>query len=272
MSVFSDSARAEGRRVALVPTMGFLHEGHCSLMRIAAGQADIVIVSIFVNPIQFGPGEDFADYPRDWDRDLQMVASTGADCIYAPEVQEMYPEGFQTRVSVAHMTKNLCGVSRPDHFDGVTTVVAKLFNAARPHCAVFGQKDFQQLMVIRRMTRDLQFDIEIVGAPIVREHDGLAMSSRNTYLTPGQRTAARSLSQSLFEARDLFEAGERSAGVLIGRAAERIGREPCAETDYIKICDVETLQECETISRESVMALAVRFGKARLIDNIVLTP
>ncbi len=272
MHSYSDSLRAAGKRIALVPTMGFLHEGHLSLMRLGSRHADTVIVSIFVNPIQFGPGEDFEDYPRDWDRDIELIESVGADCVFAPEVEEMYPEGYQTTVSVARISKNLCGMSRPTHFDGVTTVVAKLFAGVKPHCAVFGEKDFQQLMVIKRMTKDMNLDVDIIPGPIVREEDGIAMSSRNTYLTPEERTAARSLSQSLFEARKMVEDGERDAGVLIQHATDRITAEDLGQIDYIKVCSVDTLEDCTVIEGESVMALAVKFGKARLIDNIVLNP
>ena len=190
MQRYSDALRQQNKRVAVVPTMGYLHEGHLSLVRIAREHADAVIVTIFVNPTQFGPTEDFTTYPRDWDRDVKLVTSSGADCMYAPTPEEMYPEGHQTAVRVDKLTQHLCGITRPTHFEGVTTVVTKLFNATKPHAAVFGEKDFQQLQVIRRMVRDLDVDIEIIGAPIVREPDGLAMSSRNKYLS-AQRSAKR---------------------------------------------------------------------------------
>jgi pantoate--beta-alanine ligase len=200
-----------------------------------------------------------------------MIESIGGDCIYAPEVSEMYPDGYQTSVQVDRVTKNLCGITRPTHFNGVTTVVAKLFNAVKPHLSIFGEKDFQQLIVIKRMVLDLNMDIDVVGMPIVREEDGLAMSSRNKYLTPDERTAALCLSQSLFEVKKMFEAGERSAEVLIGHVKNTICSKGTGKIDYIKICDVVNLEDCSVIERDSVMALAVYFNKARLIDNIVLT-
>lgn len=270
MQNFSETVRRQGKRIVLVPTMGYLHEGHLSLIRLGKEKADVLVVSIFVNPIQFEPGEDCKDYPRDRERDVKLVEFVGAECIFAPDVSEMFPEGFQTSVKVAHITKNLCGISRPTHFEGVATVVAKLFNCTKPHYAVFGEKDFQQLMVIKRMVRDLNLDIKIIGAPVVREDDGLAMSSRNEYLTPDERKAALSLSRSLFEAGKMFDAGERNATCLTEYAHKIISAEKPARIDYIKICDVETLEDITTISKDAVMALAVRFGKARLIDNIVL--
>ncbi len=272
MQCFSESLRNEGKKIALVPTMGFLHEGHLSLMRMGKELADVLIVSIFVNPIQFGPDEDFEDYPRDFERDKKLIESVGAACIFAPEVREIYPEGFQTSVKVAHVTQNLCGISRPTHFDGVTTVVAKLFNATRPHCAIFGEKDFQQFVAIKRMCQDLNFGIEVIGAPIVREQDGLALSSRNTYLTAEERASAVSLSQALFEAKTMFDAGERDAVNLIELAHKIIRAEKVARIDYIKVCDIDTMEDVSVISRDAVMALAVHIGKARLIDNIVLKP
>ena len=198
MHAYSDAFRSACKTVSFVPTMGFLHEGHLSLMREAKKRSDVLVVSIFVNPIQFGPGEDYDAYPRNFERDRELVESIGGDCIYAPEVTEMYPEGYQTSVQVDRVTKNLCGITRPAHFNGVTTVVAKLFQAVKPHLAIFGEKDFQQLIVIKRMVLDLNMDIDVIGLPIVREADGLAMSSRNKYLTPDERTAALGLSQSLF--------------------------------------------------------------------------
>jgi pantoate--beta-alanine ligase len=200
-----------------------------------------------------------------------MVESIGCDCIYAPEVSEMYPDGYQTSVQVERVTKNLCGITRPTHFNGVTTVVAKLFNAVKPHLSIFGEKDFQQLIVIKRMVLDLNMVIDVVGVPIVREEDGLAMSSRNKYLNPDERTAALCLSQSLFEAKKMFEAGERSAEILIDHVKNIICSKKTGKIDYIKICDVVNLEDCSVIERDSVMALAVYFNKARLIDNIVLT-
>lgn len=270
MHAYAGAVRSRGATIALVPTMGFLHEGHLSLMRLAKQKADTLVVSVFVNPRQFGPGEDFEDYPRDWNRDRELLESVGTDCAFVPDVEQMYPEGYQTSVAVRDITKNLCGRTRPHHFEGVTTVVAKLFNCTSPHCAVFGQKDFQQLMVIRRMAIDLNMDIDIIGAPVVREPDGVAMSSRNTYLAPEQRAAARCLSQALFEARDLFVSGERKARVLLEHVTNRIGAEPLAGIDYVQLCDVATLCDIDRIERDAVLAAAVYFGPARLIDNVVL--
>jgi len=271
MQAYSESLRNGGKKISFVPTMGFLHEGHLSLMRAGKERADILVVSIFVNPIQFGPGEDYEDYPRNFERDQERVASSGGDCIYAPVVSEMYPEGYQTSVQVEKVTKNLCGITRPTHFNGVTTVVAKLFNAVKPHLAIFGEKDFQQLAVINRMVLDLNMDLEVIGMPILREKDGLAMSSRNKYLTPEERKEALGLSQSLFEVKKMFEAGERNAAVLIDFVRGKISSGGSGKIDYIKICDVVNIEDCSVIEDDSVMALAVYFNKARLIDNIVLS-
>jgi pantoate--beta-alanine ligase len=271
MHSYSESFRKAGKTISLVPTMGFLHEGHLSLMREAKKRSDVLVVSIFVNPIQFGPGEDYDAYPRNFERDREMVESISGDCIYAPEVPEMYPDGYQTSVQVDRVTKNLCGITRPTHFNGVTTVVAKLFNAVKPNLSIFGEKDFQQLVVIKRMVRDLNMDIDVIGMPIVREEDGLAMSSRNKYLTPDERTAALRLSQSLFEVKKMFEAGEKRADVLIDHVKNIICSKGTGKIDYIKISDVVNLENCSLIEKDSVMALAVYFNKARLIDNIVLT-
>jgi pantoate--beta-alanine ligase len=250
--------------------MGYLHQGHAHLMQEGRKLGDVLIASIFVNPTQFGPGEDFEKYPRDWERDAQLCASTGVDVIFAPTAEEMYPQGYQTSITVSQVSQNLCGVSRPTHFQGVATVVAKLFNCTKPHVALFGEKDFQQLVVIQRMVKDLNMDIRIIGFPTVREQDGLAMSSRNTYLNAEERISALSLSRGLARARELFQQGERSARVLSATVRQIIEKEKCAAVDYIKVCDIETLQDIETIARPAVMALAVKIGKARLIDNVVL--
>ena len=271
MHAYADHLRASGRRIALVPTMGYLHAGHQSLVRIAAGHADVVVVSIFVNPMQFCPGEDLDAYPCDWDRDLVAVTEAGGQCIFSPEASEVYPAGYQTTVRVAGLTEKLCGRSRPGHFDGVTTVVAKLFNCVKPDCAVFGQKDYQQLAVIRRMVIDLNMDIEIIGAPIVREDDGLAMSSRNSYLDADDRQAACCLSQALGTVQQQCAAGEHDARVLIACARKLIDAQPRATVEYIEVCDAASLAQVDTISGDAVMALAVQVGPARLIDNTILT-
>ena len=269
MQQFSDSLREKKREIVLVPTMGFLHEGHLSLMRMRDKGA-VLIVSIFVNPIQFGVGEDYEDYPRDLERDFKMAESSGADCVFVPEVSEMYPEGFQTTIKVTRLTKGLCGVSRSEHFEGVATVVAKLFMATKPHHAVFGEKDFQQLQVIKRMVKDLNLDIQVTGAPIVRESDGLARSSRNKYLNEPERRAAQVLSRALFEAEQMFNEGLRDVVELIDHVHKIISSEELARIEYIKICSTETLEDIKVVSGDAVMALAVCFGGTRLIDNIVL--
>jgi pantoate--beta-alanine ligase len=272
MQAFGEGVRAAGRRIALVPTMGFLHEGHLSLVREAARRADEVVVSIFVNPAQFGPNEDLDAYPRNFERDRELSESAGATVIFAPEAEEIYAPGFQTYVTLETLPAHLCGLSRPIHFRGVATVVAKLFNIVKPHVAVFGEKDYQQLLVVRRMVRDLNFDVEIVGGPIVREEDGLAMSSRNAYLTPEQRKRALCLGRSLDAAEAAVKAGETDPARLIQNARERISAEPEAEIDYVRVVDPETLEDAAEVRGPVVMALAVKIGKPRLIDNRMLIP
>jgi len=259
--------RAAGRTIAFVPTMGFLHEGHLSLLREGRERGDLLVLSIFVNPTQFGAGEDLDSYPRDLGRDVDLARSAGTDLIFAPEAADMYPSGYATFVDVEGLGDSLCGGSRPGHFRGVTTVVSKLFMLVQPHVALFGQKDFQQLAIIRQMTRDLNLAVEIVGMPIVREADGLAMSSRNVNLSPGERQQALALSDALREAQALFLAGETSAAVVLQAAQERIAREPDARIDYIEVCHQTTLAEMTTITPDSLMLLAVRIGSTRLIDN-----
>jgi pantoate--beta-alanine ligase len=271
MRDWSERERREGRRIALVPTMGFLHEGHLSLVRAAKKRADRVAVSIFINPTQFGPEEDFAAYPRDFERDCQLLETEKIDIVFHPALAEMYPDGAETFVEVEKLSLPLCGAMRPGHFRGVATAVAKLFNVIRPHVAIFGEKDYQQLQVIRKMVRDLSMEVEILGHPIVREADGLAMSSRNAYLTPDQRRAAVSLSRSLCKAERLVRRGETSAQSLLSLVRAELAKEPLADVEYVKLCDSETLIDIETIHRTALLALAVRFGKARLIDNRVLT-
>jgi pantoate--beta-alanine ligase len=277
LRALSEAARAAGRRVALVPTMGALHDGHLALVALARRRADLVIVSIFVNPTQFGPSEDLASYPRTLDADLARCREVGVDAVFAPAVAELYPDGAQTFVEVAELAKPLCGGSRPAFFRGVATVVAKLLVAARPHLAVFGEKDFQQLQVVRRLARDLLLDVEIIGAPIVREADGLAMSSRNVYLDAAMRAEALVLVHALDAAEAGVLAGERSSAVLLEQVHKEIGRAPHARLDYAELRHPETLAECAVLDGPALLALAVRFpapraasGEVRLIDNRVL--
>ncbi len=266
----SDSLRMAGHTISLVPTMGFLHEGHLELMRVAKAHSNKVIMSLFVNPTQFGPSEDFEEYPRDTEGDLEKARNVGVDIVFMPMVEEMYPADSQTTVSVARLTQHLCGLSRPGHFDGVTTVVAKLFNSTKPHLAVFGQKDYQQLAVISRMVMDLDMDIRIIGVPIVREPDGLAMSSRNSYLSPDERTSALCLKKSLELAEEMFHNGTVDAGLIRGAVESFIQKYPFTEIKYIILCDPLTLENIKTLRDESLLALAVRVGKTRLIDNFLI--
>ncbi len=272
MQAHSDRMRRQFKTIVFVPTMGFLHEGHLSLVREGKKRGDDLVVSIFVNPSQFAPGEDFESYPRDLDRDLEILQEEGVDAVFNPDVKEIYGEEFQTYVELKKLPNHLCGISRPIFFKGVATVVAKLFNIVKPHVTIFGQKDYQQLVIIRQMARDLGFDIEVVGAPTVREPDGLAMSSRNTYLSPEQRTSALSLYNSLQKAQELIENGIQDATIIIDAAAELIQSRPETKIDYIAICDTETLVDIQTIDKPVLMALAVKVGKARLIDNMILDP
>ncbi|MGZ3593710.1 MAG: pantoate--beta-alanine ligase [Syntrophales bacterium] len=269
MQVFSESARNSGQKISFVPTMGYFHDGHLSLMREGRQRADCLAISIYVNPTQFGPSEDFEKYPRDFDRDKGLAGDVGVDVIFYPENKEMYPEHYQTYVNVENVTENLCGMSRPRHFRGVTTVCAKLFNIVKPHYAIFGEKDFQQLAAIKRMVLDLNMDLDIIGMPIVRESDGLAMSSRNVYLKADERKAALSLSRSLNIAKDMYDRGERDVAAILAEVRKYIERHPHANIDYTKICDTTTLKDVKRIEGESVLALAVKISKTRLIDNYV---
>ena len=262
--------KAGGRSVGLVPTMGFFHEGHLSLMRAARVENDFVVVSLFVNPTQFGPTEDFRDYPRDLTRDSEMAAEAGVDCIFYPRVEDMYPQPYLTYVEVEGVSEGLCGASRPGHFRGVATVVAKLFHIIPAHRAYFGLKDAQQVMVIRRMVEDLNFDIEIVACPTVREADGLAMSSRNIYLGEEERRAATVLFRSLRVAEEMATAGEREAGKLVTAIRETIASEPLVEPEYVEVVDWRLLKPVERLAGQVLVALAARVGKARLIDNVIL--
>ena len=259
----------QGYSVALVPTMGYLHEGHESLIKRAAKENEKVVVSIFVNPIQFGPNEDLASYPRDLDRDAMLCEASGAHLIFAPEVLEMYYKDAVTNVSVEELTTGLCGAKRPGHFDGVCTVVSKLFNIIPAHKAYFGEKDAQQLAVIKRMVRDLNFDIEIIGCPIVREEDGLAKSSRNTYLSPEEREAALILSKSLNKAKEALRSGERSADFLKKIIKTELQSEPLAKFDYIEVVDSLSLSSINHIEKPILVAIEVFIGKTRLIDNFI---
>jgi len=258
--------------VGFVPTMGYLHAGHLALVERAGAENAAVIVSIYVNPTQFGPREDFAAYPRDLDRDLRLLREAGADIVFAPGPGEMYAADFTTYVEETELSKGLCGRSRPTHFRGVTTVVAKLLNIVQPDRVYFGQKDAQQAAVVKRMVRDLDIPVEVVVMPTVREADGLAMSSRNAYLSPAQRGEALVLSTGLAEARRLFEAGERSASVLKKAISKVISAAPGAKIDYIEVVDAETLENVKEIRRPALVAMAVLVGKTRLIDNVVLKP
>lgn len=256
----------------LVPTMGYLHEGHLSLVRAARRRDDHVVVSVFVNPTQFGPGEDFARYPRDTERDLAMLRDERVDAVFLPSVEELYPEGDATFVDVAGVTEQLEGAHRPGHFRGVATVVTKLLNIIQPRRAYFGRKDAQQLVVVRRLVRDLRIGTEVVGLPTVREPDGLAMSSRNAYLSPPERVAATALDRALRAAEERFAAGERDAERLRETMRAVLDAEPLAQADYVSVADAETLRELERIERSALASLAVRIGATRLIDNTSLPP
>lgn len=260
----------DGRRIAFVPTMGYLHDGHASLLREGRKRGDVLVLSIFVNPIQFGQNEDLDSYPSNIERDCRIADECGVDIVFIPTVAEMYPHGFQTAVTVRDIALPLCGSSRPGHFDGVATVVTKLFNIVRPDVALFGAKDFQQLAVIRRMSADLNLPIEIIGMPIVREADGLAMSSRNAYLSSTERQSALCLFRALKRARELFAAGERSVAILTREARHIIDQEQVAAIDYVEFRDGALLHDLENADVSTVLALAVKIGKTRLIDNTVL--
>jgi pantoate--beta-alanine ligase len=259
--------RREGRRIAFVPTMGYLHEGHLSLLREGREQGDILVLSIFVNPTQFGVNEDLNAYPRDFERDGALARAAGVDLLFYPTPETIYPPGYATYVNVEGLTETLCGASRPGHFRGVTTVVAKLFNIVQPHLALFGQKDFQQLAVIRRMTLDLNLPVEIKGMPIVREADGLAMSSRNVYLSADERAQALVLSRALATARQRVRDGVRAVPAILSTLRDMIAAQPAARIDYLQICHQLTLQQQARVDADSVLLLAVFIGKTRLIDN-----
>lgn len=270
MQEISLVARGNGKRISFVPTMGFLHQGHASLLREGRLRGDFLVLSIFVNPSQFGPGEDFDRYPRDMERDSQIAADAGVDVIFTCTPEDMYPEGYQTWVNVDDLTLPLCGARRPGHFRGVTTVVCKLFNIVMPHVALFGKKDYQQLAVIRRMASDLNMPVEIVGMPIIREPDGLAMSSRNKYLSEEARTSALCLSRAITAVRAAYLSGERNVDLLLAVANKIIGSVAEAIIDYVELRDSVTLEEISTADDRTILALAIKIGQTRLIDNGLL--
>ncbi len=270
MRAASRDCRGAGKRLGLVPTMGALHEGHLSLVRAAKAQCDVVAASLFVNPLQFGPGEDLAKYPRDFERDCALLETEEVDFLFAPGVEEMYPAGAVTYVTVEGLSNKLCGRSRPGHFRGVTTVVSKLFNIVEPDLAFFGQKDAAQLAIIHHMVRDLNISVQIVARPIVREPGGLAMSSRNAYLDPQQKKSALALYHSLLEVQKRFARGEQRPEPLIEAGRQVFAEEPAVTLDYLEIVDPDTLDPVDNLSRGALVAVAAFVGKARLIDNLVL--
>ena len=270
MQAWSDRARREGKRIVLVPTMGFLHEGHLSLVRQGRTNGDCLVASIFANPAQFAPSEDFDSYPRDLERDVRLLKEERVDLLFNPTVEDMYPRGYQTYVDVEQVSQPLCGARRPGHFRGVGTVVLKLFNIVRPHVAMFGLKDYQQVQVIRRMLEDLNLDVEIVACPTVREPDGLAMSSRNRYLEPAEREAALCLQSALGRAEALVRAGETVARRIREAVVEEIARQPLARLEYADLCDPRELHPVAEVKGPTLLALCAWVGKARLIDNRIL--
>ena len=271
MRCWADARRVGRSRIGLVPTMGYLHAGHVSLLRVAAGcGCDAIVASIFVNPAQFSPGEDYEKYPRDEKGDFELLEKAGVSAVYVPSAEDMYPDGYQTYVEAEKNSRGLCGDLRPGHFRGVATVVAKLFLAVKPHVAVLGEKDYQQLAVIRAMTRDLDFGVEIVGAPTIREEDGLAMSSRNVYLNSEQRAAARCLSRGLFRAKALFDNGVRDAETLVSAARQEIGAQPLADLVYAEGRDPVALTPLSGAVDAITILVAAKIGPARLIDNITM--
>jgi pantoate--beta-alanine ligase len=270
MRARAEDLRRDGRRIAVVPTMGALHEGHLALLRAARQRADIVILTIFVNPTQFGPSEDLAKYPRDEAGDISKARTCDIDLAFCPDAGAMYPTGAQTFVEVRELQRPLCGTSRPGHFAGVATIVSKLFHITQPHLAVFGEKDYQQLAIIRRMVRDLDMGVEIHSVPIVREADGLALSSRNVYLSTEQRAAALALSRGLASAEAAFQAGERDAAALVAAARAALDAEPLVRIDYLELRDADELATITRVDRRAVLAIAAFVGATRLIDNRLL--
>lgn len=272
MKAAARSLKSQGKRIGFVPTMGYLHEGHLNLVRESLRKADVTVVSIFVNPTQFGPSEDFKKYPRNLERDSEILKKEGIDYLFIPEADEIYPEGYKTYVEVHGLRDKLCGRSRPEHFRGVCTVVLKFFNIVNPDISFFGQKDAQQAIILERMVEDLNLDVKIDVSPIVREEDGIAMSSRNAYLNQEERKAALVLSQSLRKAKEMVEGGEKDSGAVIRRLKEMISQEPSVKIDYVEIVDMDNLDQVDRIEKETLAALAVYVGKARLIDNTILRP
>lgn len=268
----SEAIRLAGKKIAFVPTMGFLHEGHMSLLREGRKRGDDLVLSIFVNPTQFGPTEDLSTYPKNIEGDLALAKREGVDTVFLPDSRAIYGEHYQTYVTLEHLPNFLCGLSRPGHFRGVATVVTKLFNIVKPHVAIFGEKDFQQVAVIRQMVKDLNFDIDIVGAPTVREKDGLAMSSRNSYLDTTQRQTALCLIKSLQKAGELVKNGEKNAETVVRVTREVILSYPDTAIDYLTICDPDSLEAVSVIGGPVLFAMAVKVGKTRLIDNMILVP
>lgn len=271
MQARSEELRQQGKRIGFAPTMGALHEGHLSLIRRARRENDVVVISIFVNPIQFGEGEDYKEYPRDLETDSKLAKEAGSDVIFAPPARGMYPQGHTTFIDVEGLTRRLCGTSRPGHFKGVTTVVAKLFNLVKPHTAYFGQKDYQQAQIIKRMVEDLNFDLKIELCPIVRERDGLALSSRNRYLSAKERRAALVLFKALQRAKDMLESGEDEVEKIKKALMGIMEKEPLAKIDYVEVVDMESLEPVREIEEKTLVALAVKIGKTRLIDNLLYT-
>ena len=270
MQAWSESQRQAGKTVAFVPTMGFLHEGHLSLVREAKRCCDVVVVSIFVNPLQFNQQSDFAAYPRNDEQDRHFLTQLGTDVLFNPDGSEMYSEGFQAAVEIGTVSQPLCGASRPGHFRGVTTVVAKLFNMVKPHVALFGEKDFQQCVVIKRMVKDLNFDLEILAMPTIRELDGLAMSSRNARLSPAERQTSLCVSRALNKAAELVSQGEHQAVPVLQAVQEIISSEEGIRLDYASLCDPDTLEEVTEVTQPTLLAIAAWVGDVRLIDNRVI--
>lgn len=270
MQRWSDARRLEGKKIAFVPTMGFLHEGHLSLVREGKKRGDVVVVSIFVNPMQFNQQSDFSKYPKNFDQDRQMLEEIGTNVLFYPEATEIYPEGFQTSVEVEKVSQPLCGAFRPGHFRGVATVVAKLFNIVKPHFALFGEKDFQQCVVIQRMVKDLNFDLEIIPMPTVRESDGLAMSSRNARLSQEEWQTSLCISRALNLAADLVTQGERRAEQIMQAVRDQLERQGSVRIEYASLCHPETLEEVKEVTKPTLLAIAAWVGEVRLIDNRVI--